>query len=214
VCGAPSAAKALWLHTSDGVRLYAASEGSGSTTVVLAHESPASLCGWLPTMGFLAAHGIRTLAFDFRGFGASGSPRTAIFEHYLPDLQAAVDAVGTTHVIVMGASFGGAVSLADGFRLRGVAGIVSLSGEQKLQSGLIDAIGAAPKLRVPVLIVASRFDRYLDAAQARQLYRRAGSRDKSIAVYPGAFHGWDLVTDAPYHARVRALLLRWLRSHG
>jgi alpha-beta hydrolase superfamily lysophospholipase len=165
-------------------------------------------------MQFLAAQGFRRWAFDFRGFGRSDSPRTAILEHYRPDLQAAVEAAGSKHVILMGASFGGAVSLADGSRLHGIDGIVSLSGEQELQGGLIDAMGSAPKLRVPVLIVASRLDRYLDAAQARQLYRRVGSRDKSIAVFPGAFHGWDLLADAPYHTRVRALLVRWLRSHG
>ena len=82
----------LWLRTSDGVRLYAAAAGSGTTAVVLAHQSPANLCGWLPTMRFLSSHGIATLAFNFRTFAPSGTPHAGIGKQLAPDLQAAIDA--------------------------------------------------------------------------------------------------------------------------
>ena len=59
----------------------------------------------------------------------------------------------------------------------------------------------------------SRHDRYLSVADALRLLRRAGSRDKRTALYPGAFHGWDLVEDAPYAVHVRSLVLGWLRAH-
>ena len=39
-----------WLETSDRVRLFSVEAGSGSTGVVLAHESPGGLCGWLPAL--------------------------------------------------------------------------------------------------------------------------------------------------------------------
>ena len=64
-----------------------------------------------------------------------------------------------------------------------------------------------PRLRAPLLIVGSRHDRYLSVADAHLLVRRAGSRDKRVALYPGGFHGWDLVEDAPYAGKVRALVL-------
>jgi pimeloyl-ACP methyl ester carboxylesterase len=64
-----------WLRTADGVRLYSIDAGSGSTGVVLAHESPGGLCGWLPALPEFVAHGLRVLAFDFRGFPPAGSPQ-------------------------------------------------------------------------------------------------------------------------------------------
>jgi hypothetical protein len=37
-----------WFRATDGVLLDGASLGGGKTGIVLAHESPADLCGWLP----------------------------------------------------------------------------------------------------------------------------------------------------------------------
>src|SRR5215831_21373350 len=105
----------FWLEAADGVRLYAVEAGSGSVGVVLAHESPADLCGWLPYMASLEAAGVRVLAFDFRGFGDSDRP-AAIRKSlaYGRDFQAAVArlrADGARKVFLMGASFGGAAAL-------------------------------------------------------------------------------------------------------
>jgi len=94
------AANPLWLRTSDGVRLYAASAGKGTKAVVLLHESPANLCGWLPTMNLLAKHGFRALAIDFRGFGRSTVDRSAAIS-VQPDIQAGIDEakeIGRAHV--------------------------------------------------------------------------------------------------------------------
>jgi len=107
-------AQTSWLRTSDRVRLYAVEAGSGSTGVVLAHESPGGLCGWIPALPTFTAHGIRALAFDFRGFPPSASPPNRTSGHFAPDLQAAVDALradGARKVFVVGASFGGAAAL-------------------------------------------------------------------------------------------------------
>ncbi len=211
-------ASTFWLHTSDGVRLYAASAGSGPTAVVLAHESGgAGICGWLSTMRWLAGAGLRTVAIDLRGYPPSGEPRFAIYHHYAPDLQTAVDAAHSFKaktVLLMGASLGGAAVVTEAPKLHGISGVVSLSGELELPTSELDAIGAAPRLRTPLLVVASRDDGYLDAADARKLVRMAASTDKRAVVYPGTFHGWDLLDVAPYRARVRAVLLRWLRAHG
>jgi hypothetical protein len=50
-CGTAAAgvkAKVGWFRATDGVLLDGASLGDGKTGIVLAHESPADLCGWLP----------------------------------------------------------------------------------------------------------------------------------------------------------------------
>jgi alpha-beta hydrolase superfamily lysophospholipase len=97
--------------------------GAGSTGVVLAHESPGGLCGRLPVVPTFTAHGLGVLAFDFRAFAPSASAPNRNADDFAPDLQAPVDALhleGADKVFVVGASFGGAVTLAEGARLHGL----------------------------------------------------------------------------------------------
>jgi dienelactone hydrolase len=211
VCGSVPAglhADVAWLETSDGVRLYTAAAGSGDRVVVLAHESGGQgLCGWLPTMKLLAAHGFRAFAFDFRTYYPSQIPPERKQLAWRNDLQAAIDEAGGKHTALMGASFGGAAVVAYAPDLRGVDAVVSVSGEQQLPNPHIDAIGNVGRLRVPLLVLASRLDGYLDTEEARQLVRRAGSSDKSVVLYPGTLHGWDILDARPAARRV---LLAWL----
>lgn len=216
-CGtAGVAASTYFLKTGDGLRIYAASAGEGSKAVVLLHESGgAGLCGWLPTMRWLAANGIRAVAINFRGYPPSASPALAVYHHYAQDIQAAVDAahtLGAKHVFVMGASMGGAASVAEAPKLQDVAGVISLSGELQLPTSELDAIGAAPKITVPFLFVGSEADGYVLGSDARRLTRAVGSRDKQVRIFADGYHGWDLLDTAPYRARVKALILGWLRS--
>jgi alpha-beta hydrolase superfamily lysophospholipase len=217
-CGDTSgiAAKPFWLETADAVRLYGIEMGAGSVGVVLAHESPADLCGWLPYIATLTHAGLHVLAFDFRGFGDSQRPgSTHKYLAYSRDLGAAVARMrgeGLRTVFLIGASFGGAAALTYAPALP-LAGVISLSGEAQLPGAGLDALAAVPRLTAPLLIVGSREDRYLPISDALRLLRRAGSRDKRTAFYPGAFHGWQLVEDAPYAGRVRALVLGWIRAH-
>lgn len=167
-------------------------------------------------MKTLAARHLRALAFDFRGFTPSASPAaTAKYDNLGPDLQAAVDAAhadGATKVFVMGASFGGAAAITYGHTLHGVSGIVNLSGELDLPARALDAVRKAPRLRVPLLVVASRDDPYLDAADATTLERAAGSKDKQLTLYDGGYHGWELLEIAPFSARVWSRVLGWIAS--
>lgn len=198
------------------MRLFAFTAGSGSTGVVLAHESPGGLCGWLPAVPTFTAHHIRVLAFDFRGFPPSATPPNRKLDDFAPDLQAAVDALhaeGTKSVFVVGASFGGAAALSVGARLRGVAGFVSLSGELSLPARGIDALAHVRRLRAPLLVIASRQDYYLTAADAKRLVRAAGSADKQLTVYPGFNHGWDLLERASFARRVWSRVLGWIGAH-
>ncbi len=206
----------FWITTADAVRLYAIEVGSGPVGVVLAHESPANLCGWLPYVPSLTAAGLRVLAFDFRGFGASVAPRSAAYRAFDRDLAAAVARVradGARHVFLMGASYGGAIALTYAPRLK-LDGVISLSGEIYLPSTKANPFASAPRLRAPLLIVGSRHDRYLPVKDALTLLRRAGSKDKRTALYRGGWHGWGIVEDAPYAAHARALILSWIRARS
>jgi alpha-beta hydrolase superfamily lysophospholipase len=210
------AAKPFWLTAEDGVHLYALEAGSGDVGVVLAHESPADLCGWLPYMATLTGSGVRVLAFDFRGFGDSDRPASdRDFYAYGRDLTAAVGrlrANGAHKIFLIGASFGGVAAFTYGPGLP-LAGIVSLSGETSIPGAHLNALKAAPRLRAPLLIVGSRHDRNLSIPDALRLLHAAGSHDKHTAFYPGGFHGWDIVETAPYAAAARARILAWLRAH-
>jgi pimeloyl-ACP methyl ester carboxylesterase len=72
-CGgsADGEAKVGWFRATDGVLLDGATLGTGKTGVVLAHESPADLCGWAGYAGVLSRAGVRVLFFDHRHFGLS-----------------------------------------------------------------------------------------------------------------------------------------------
>jgi len=217
-CGtAGVAASTYFLKTGDGIRIYAAAAGDSSKAVVLLHESGgAGLCGWLPTMRWLSANGIRAVAINVRGYPPSGMPSLAIYHHYAQDIQAAVDAahtLGAKHVFVMGASMGGAATVAEAPKLKDVAGVISLSGELALPTSELNAIGAAPKITVPFLFVGSEVDGYVSGPDARRLTRAVGSKDKQVHIFRSGYHGWDLLDSAPYRARVKALLLGWLRDH-
>jgi pimeloyl-ACP methyl ester carboxylesterase len=75
-CGDTSdvVATPFFVGTTDGVELYSIDVGNGPAAIVLVHESPANLCGWLPYIPSLTAAGFRVLAFDLRGFSDSTLP--------------------------------------------------------------------------------------------------------------------------------------------
>ena len=209
-----------WFRAPDGVLLDGASLGDGSTGIALAHESPGDLCGWVSYAGALSRAGFRVLIFDLRGFGLSQSPTGARSGRFSRDFEGAVDELqreGASKVFVGGASFGGAASMVAGSRLGSkIAGVVSLSGEPDLGNRYgpdaeLDARAAIPRLRAPLLILGSREDGYLSVEDARSLVRRAGSTYKRLALFPGGYHGWDLVELAPYHARASSVLIDFLR---
>jgi pimeloyl-ACP methyl ester carboxylesterase len=169
-------AKVGWFHATDGVLLDGASLGDGSTGIVLAHESPADLCGWLPYAKVLGAAGFRVLAFDHRHFGLSQSPIAAAkcgrFSKDLAGAVAELEREGAKKVFLMGASFGGITSMVSGSRLGSkTAGVISVSGEEQLANRCgpaaeLDAKDAVPRLRTPFLIIGSREDSFLPPSDA------------------------------------------------
>jgi pimeloyl-ACP methyl ester carboxylesterase len=214
-CGSSAsalAARPLWLRTSDGVHLYAVEAGTGSTTVVLAHQGRSDLCEELPYAKTLLASGLRVLAFDFRGNGQS-QPSAHTLALRL-DLAAAVSRArrdGAKSVFLIGASMGGAAAVQNGGGLP-LAGIVSLSGTRLWPGFGINRPGPSA-VRVPFLYLGSRTDWRAPLAEAHSIVRAVSAGDKRSAFYGGSLHGWQLVQDAPFAPRARALILAWLREH-
>jgi alpha-beta hydrolase superfamily lysophospholipase len=209
-------ARPMWLRTSDHLRLYAIEAGRGASAVILLHETPATLCGWLPFVPKLTAAGLRVFAFDLRGFGDSQAGTGTSAHSYGRDLRAAIDearAAGARHVILIGASYGGAVALNFAPRLDESA-LISISGEATFPQANLNGLAAIPSLNVPLLIVGSRHDHWLPVTTARALIRRAGTRDKRLVLYPGSYHGWDIVEYAPYARDARATIVAWIRRHS
>jgi alpha-beta hydrolase superfamily lysophospholipase len=207
-------ARRIWFRASDGALLDGAEVGEGDVGVVLAHESDSDLCSWLPYAKALADKGYRAFAFDFRGSGSSQPQYAAKATRYDLDVDAASDELrhlGAKQVFLAGASIGGAAVIAASPAVDPrPAGVISFSGEPEL----LDAMASAPRTRAPLLVLLARNDGYTSVASERRFVRAAASSDKQLVVYPEDWHGWDLLYHAPYRARVKALVLEFLREHS
>jgi len=117
--------------TVDGVRLHYLEQGSGPA-IVLLHGNGAMaedfvISGVLERL----AHNHRVIAFDRPGFGFSERPRSRV---WAPDAQAALfeqalSAIGVTHPVIVGHSWGTLVAVAMALRpARSIRGLVLLSG--------------------------------------------------------------------------------------
>jgi len=207
-------ANRVWFRAGDGALLDGAEVGDGDVGVVLAHESQSDLCRWLPFAKTLADKGYRALAFDFRGSGASPPQYAAKATRYDLDVKAASDELrrlGAKKVFLAGASLGGAAVMAASPAVDPQpAGVLSFSGEPEF----LDAMASAPRTKAPLLVLIARHDGYATVDSERRFVRGAASPNKRLAVYPGVWHGWDLLYLAPYKARVNALVLDFLREHS
>jgi dienelactone hydrolase len=215
-CGSSAglAARPLWLTTSDHVRLYAIEAGKGAVAVVLAHQGRSDLCEELPYAKTLVSAGLRVLAFDFRGNGLSAEPaRDALA--YRRDFASAIKRLhtdGAQRVFLIGASMGGAAAVQNAGGLP-LAGIVSLSGT-RLWSGFGINKPGPRALRAPLLYIGTTNDWRAPLKEARGILRAAGAHDIHSVFYPGSLHGWELVQDAPFAAKARALILAWIHRHA
>jgi pimeloyl-ACP methyl ester carboxylesterase len=215
-CGSASGihARALWLTTDDGVRLYAIEAGTGPVAVVLAHQGRSDLCEELPYVKTLIAARLRVLAFDFRGNGRSAAPSKNPLD-YRRDFNATIKRLkgdGARRVFLIGASMGGAAAVQNSGGLP-FAGVVSLSGTRLWAGFGINKPGVRA-LRAPFLYLGSKSDWRAPLGEARSIVRRAGSRDKKWFLYAGSLHGWELVQTASFARRNRALILGWIRRHS
>jgi len=179
-----SSPNVIGIATPDGEMLAATvnSAPDSPVAVVLAHMRGADRSTWNPLVGPLNDAGYATVAFDFRGYGASTGTRDT---HLDVDLAAAVNrarADGASKVILVGASMGGTAVLEGGSRL-GADGVVAISAPASFL-GLDGGAGAAA-LNGPTLLIDSADDHpYVD-----ELIAIEAATDSSLVTFDGSAHG-------------------------
>jgi len=207
--------KPLWFTAADGTRLDGAELGSGERGVVFLHESPNDLCGWEPYAAEVAKRGFHVLIVDLRAYGLSQRGPSGGIRGAVADVRGAVDELkrlGAERVAVVGASYGGAAAVATAPELGSeITGVVSLSGELDIGNAQLHALQAVPDITVPLLIMASRKDHYLDEEDARTLLRNATSSRAQLVLFDGDDHGWDLLAHSQKQ-RAYQFLISFLQS--
>ncbi|HEY3181486.1 MAG TPA: alpha/beta fold hydrolase [Gaiellaceae bacterium] len=192
------------LKTVDGAAVYGVEVGTGTTGVVLGHQYLSDHCELMDFARELAARGLRAIAIDFRGYGASSGGDGRRLDRDLAAAAARLREDGATRVFLVGASMGGTAALAAASWIApSVDGVISLSGPAQFRG--LDALRAVKRSRVAVRFLASRADRRF-AADARTLMKAARAKDKAIVIYAGGRHGSSLL-DVP---KAKGLALAFL----
>jgi dienelactone hydrolase len=192
------------LKAVDGAVVYGVEVGTGTTGVVLGHQYLSDHCELMDFARDLAERGLRALAIDFRGYGASSGGDGRRLDRDLAAAAARLRADGASRVFLVGASMGGTAALAAASWIApAVDGVISLSGPARFRG--LDALRAVKRSPVAVRFLASRDDRAF-ARDARMLAKAARAKDKAVAIYAGARHGSSLL-DVP---RPRSLVLTFL----
>jgi dienelactone hydrolase len=211
----PEATKGRTLRLINGAghSVAAVDLGTGTSGVVLGHQSDGSLCEWLPYGEQLAAQGYRVLAFDFVGSGSSSMPKQ---KTYVEDVRTAVDYLreqGALKVVIMGASMGATMSIVAGAAIAPpVDGVIALSAPLTFDG--VNAQRAAPSLKSPVLYLAGDTDGDY-ASYAKTIYDATPAELRTLVVVPAAQHGIRLI-DSEVQAtfKVRTAVLQFLYLHA
>ena len=66
------------------------------------------------------------------------------------------------------------------------------------------------KIKLPILIMQGTADRLSDPASGKLLYKRVGSKDKTLKLYKGFYHE---IFNEPQHRQVMADIGAWLTKH-
>jgi dienelactone hydrolase len=183
-------------RAADGLRLAGHRFGRGKTAVIFAHEARGGACQWIPFARALARGGYLTIAFDFRGYGRSQTPKRGAWSRLPADVIAAAKLsrrLGATKVVLVGASMGGTAVVVAGANARAVVdGVVSVSAPSSY--GRMDGLAAARKLRMPALYLVGEGDEGF-VEQTRLLYEATSSADKRLEILSSAQHGVLLASE-------------------
>ena len=194
-------------RAADGLRLAGHRFGRGKTAVVFAHESRGGACQWIPYARALAKRGYLTIAFDFRGYGRSQTPKRGASSRQPADVIAAAKlsrSLGANKVVVVGASMGGTNVVVAAANARTVIdGVISVSAPTSW--GRSDALAAARRLQMPALyVVGERDEGFVE--HARLLYEATGSADKRLEILDSAQHGVYLAAEPPARSLIEAFI--------
>jgi pimeloyl-ACP methyl ester carboxylesterase len=194
-------------RAADGLRLAGHRFGRGKTAVVFAHEARGGACQWIPHARALAKRGYLTIAFDFRGYGRSQTPKRGAWSRLPADVIAAAKlsrSLGAKKVVVVGASMGGTNVVVAAANARTVIdGVISVSAPTSW--GRSDALAAARRLQMPALYLVGEGDEGF-VEHARLLYEATGSADKRLEILDSSQHGVYLAAEPPARSLIEAFI--------
>jgi pimeloyl-ACP methyl ester carboxylesterase len=197
----------ITFRAADGLRLAGHRFGRGKTAVIFAHEARGGACQWIPYARALARRGYLTIAFDFRGYGRSQTPRRGAWSRLPADVIAAAKLsrrLGAKKVVVVGASMGGTAVVVAAANARTVIdGVIPVSAPTSY--GRMDALPAARRLQVPVLFLVGEGDEGF-VEHARLLYDATTSADKRLEIMDSAQHGVFLASEPPARSLIEGFI--------
>ncbi|GAA4671421.1 hypothetical protein Prum_074260 [Phytohabitans rumicis] len=220
-CAIDIPAERVVLTAEDGVRVAAATFGSGPRGLVLLPQRGSDLCGWADHLPTFVNAGMHVLAIDPRCTGYSDCPADdpgddSSGRDYAADAGAAIaelHRLGAAKVVVMGASLGAATAfVAAGRYPDQVSGVIALSifstSFSASLSSVRTATDAAPHITAPILITLSTMDSSsIKEGAAESLIHAAKSRStSSTVVLEGSAHGWHMLNDDKVSNAVTAFL--------
>jgi pimeloyl-ACP methyl ester carboxylesterase len=180
-------------RAADRTRLAGHRFGRGATAVIFAHERRGGACDWIPYARRLARLGYLTIAFDFRGYGASQRSTKSRFPADVIAAAKLSRSLGARRVVLVGASMGGTSVLIAAANARpAVDGVVAVSAPSVY--GDMNGVAAARKLGMPVLYLAGdKDDGFAD--DSRTLYAATGSNAKMLEIVDSSNHGVRLASE-------------------
>jgi len=96
-----------------GVALHYEERGDGAPLLIV-HAMASDAAAWEPALDVLASGGARAIAYDRRGYGASGAPQpyaATTVQEQAEDASALLEALGVTQAVLVGDGFGALVVL-------------------------------------------------------------------------------------------------------
>jgi alpha-beta hydrolase superfamily lysophospholipase len=211
-------------------------EGPSLGTVIYLHGRNQNREGSAAVARRLVPLGYDVLAYDSRAHGTSGGRYTTFGYFEKRDVSRAIDFLGVDRVVLAGVSLGAAVAIQSAAEDPRVVGVVAISSFSSLEAVVrerlpsfvpdgqirrafraverranirvkdVDAVAAARRIDVPVLLLHGSLDRFTRIDHAERIYGALrGPRD--LVEIAGAGHGDVLASDRAWDA-----ILGWFAS--
>jgi pimeloyl-ACP methyl ester carboxylesterase len=204
-------ADTFYFTTEDGVTLNGQVIGSGKTALIFSNGQTVPKFLWLPVAQRLAGQGYLCLLYDYRGLSPSQG-RDDLSRRDI-DLRAAVAvarARGAMSVVLVGASFGGTLTLALATQIQPRA-VIILSAPLSANAFTVSEADLKA-LTIPKLFMASQDDtQYVGAVQ--QMYDQS-SDPRQIHIFPGKNHGDSILTAVDTGGAAMALVDAFLHTYA